>query len=143
MTRKLAILATTTAMTVGLLGAQGVAGAAPGQSYHGTFTSVTYTSEDGSVTTTPAGGNWNVALHDSTVGTATFNIFVNGVHHLAYGVPGQAVTTTDTGWTFSFPTQAGVLEVTLSGNTLTYDIPDYSLPGAAYADVTYTGQLVH
>ena len=117
------------------------AGAAPADSYHGTFSQVVYTPEVGPQTSLDASGTWNVTIRADDIATATFNIFVAGRHHLAYGMPSQAVTRTTTGWTFSFPTLAGQLTVTLSGSTLTYDIPNYSLDETSYADVTYLGEL--
>ena len=138
----IARLVTSAAVAVALpLGMTTMASASPAATYHGTFTQVVYTPVHGSPTVKPAAGTWNVSVRGSSIGTATFNLFVDGVHHLAYGVPGQAVTRTQTGWTFELPTLAGEFHVTLAGGTLTYDIPDYSLNGTSYADVTYTGQL--
>ncbi|HET6818647.1 MAG TPA: hypothetical protein VFH66_15575 [Mycobacteriales bacterium] len=134
-----------TAAAVAALAVTGVsaapAAATPDQTFHGTFTQVVYTPETGPATTSPASGTWNVAIHHGTLATATFNIFVDGVHHLAYGVPRQAVDTSTSGWAFSFPTLAGTLTVSLDGSTLSYDIPDYSYYGSSYADVTYFGTL--
>jgi len=135
------ILALTAAATLGAFVIPASAEAAPAATDHGTFSEVIYTTAAGTQTTSPAAGTWNVAVHGSTVGTATFNIFVDGVHHLAYGIPGQQVTPTPDGWTFNFPTLAGQLYVTLDGNTLTYDIPDYSYEGTSLADVTYVGHV--
>lgn len=122
-------------------GMTGAATATPGQTFHGNFYQVVYTPEVGAPTTASAAGTWNVSIRGGEVGTSTFNMFVDGVHHLAYGVPGQAVSMTSGGWTFSFPTLAGTLTVTLDGDTLSYDIPDYSYNGSSYADVTYNGRL--
>lgn len=139
---KIARIAAAVAVTAfAFSGMSGSATATPGQTFHGTFNHVVYTPETGPVTTSPAAGTWNVAIHHGTLATATFNLFVDGVHHLAYGVPGQVVGSTPTGWSFSFPTVAGTLCVTLDGNTLSYDIPDYSYGGSSYADVTYLGSL--
>lgn len=136
---RIATAAAATAMV--FAGMTGAATATPGQTFHGTFSQVVYTPDEGAPTTTPAAGTWNVSIRGATLATATFNIFVDGVHHLAYGVPGQLVSTTPSGWTFNFPTLAGTLYVTLDGSTLSYDIPDYSYNGASYADVTYVGSL--
>lgn len=139
---RIARMATAAAVTaLAFSGIGGAASATPNQTFHGIFSHVVYTPETGAPTTASAAGTWNVAIHHGTVGTATFNLFVDGVHHLAYGLPGQVVTTTPDGWTFSFPTLAGTLTVTLDGSTLSYDIPDYSYDGVSYADVTYLGSL--
>lgn len=133
-------LAIAAAGAIGAFALPSAAGAAPADNYHGTFSQVVYTPEVGAPTSLDADGTWNVNIHQD-VATATFNIFVAGKHHIAYGGPGLQVTRTNSGWTFSFGTLAGQLTVTLDGSTLTYDIPNYSLDGTSYADVTYLGQL--
>ena len=113
--------------------------AAAASTYHGRFTSVTYTC-DGQTWSDPASGTWNVAITGKQVATATFNIFVNGVHHLAYGVPGQAVATTGAGWSFAFMTQAGLLVVSWDGVNFQYAFPDgYSFGDLTCTQVVYAG----
>jgi len=113
--------------------------AAGTSTYHGRFTSVTYTCDE-QTSSLPASGTWNVAITGKQVATATFNIFVGGVHHLAYGVPGQAVTTTGSGWSFQFMTQAGLLVVSWDGASFRYAFPEgYSFGDLTCAQVVYAG----
>lgn len=140
-TKRLLAMTATAAIASIIPMAPTVASAAPAETFHGTFTSVTYTPYVGEPTTVPASGTWNVSVRGSSMATATFNMFVNGVHHLAYGVPGLAVDVTGGGWTFGFDTLAGPLVITLNGTTFTYDIANYNYGGRTFADVTYTGQL--
>jgi hypothetical protein len=123
-----------------LLGTASPAAAGPVTSYHGVFTGVSYGS---GAPVTPASGSWNVAWRDGKV-TATFNIFVDGTHHVAYGVPPKVITTSTTATSFSFLTGASAnpLTVTITGDVMTYVIAPYDYQGTHYDVVTYSGTVV-
>jgi hypothetical protein len=128
------------ALVVGaaLLGTAGSATAAA-TSQHGVFTGVRYGSN---AALTPASGPWSVTWRGDKV-TATFNIFVDGAHHLAYGLPPQSITTGAVGSSFSFMTAASTnpLVVTVTGDQLTYRIAPYDFGGVHYDVVTYFGTV--
>lgn len=111
--------------------------------YHGTFSgAVLYKGCGGPPPTAISSGTWNVALHDSTDATVSFDIFVDGGHHVSFGGTVPQITP-DKGQVFAvqFETQAGTLTVSLSGQTLTYRIAPYNLFGLSCASVTYSGTL--
>jgi len=125
--------------SVALLGAAAPAAAAPAGTQHGVFTGVTYGS---GAELTPASGQWSVTWRDDKV-TATFNIFVAGEHHLAYGMPPKLITTEAAGSSFSFLTGASSnpLVVTITDDQLTYRIAPYDYNGVHYDVVTYSGTV--
>jgi hypothetical protein len=134
------VRATVGALLVGsLLGIASPAAAAPATTYRGVFTGVTYGSGAG---VTPASGTWNVAWRDGKV-TATFNLFVDGAHHVAYGLPPTVITPSPSGTSFSFLSGASAnpLTVTISGDVMTYVIAPYDYQGTHYDVVTYTGTV--
>jgi hypothetical protein len=123
-----------------LVGTAAPAVADPAITHQGTFTGVQYgTGAD----MTPASGQWSVVERNGKV-SASFNIFVDGVHHLAYAVPPKAMDEGSTATSFSFPIDPAVspnlLVVTISGGTMTYVINDYTM-GAHYDVVTYFGSV--
>jgi hypothetical protein len=122
------------ALGTGSAGASG-----PAATYHGRFSQVSYDC-GGSTWSDPADGTWNVAINSKGLATSTFNIFVDGTHHVAYGVPATPVTVTGSGWSFQFDTLAGTLVVSWNGATFRYDFPyGYSLNGLTCSRVTYSG----
>ena len=72
----------------------------------------------------------------------SINIFVGGKHHVSFGGPIPQTTIGGTIVLGPVHTQAGDLTISLTGNALSYTIPDYSLPGLSCKRVTYTGLLV-
>lgn len=97
-------------------------------------------------TTTPhratTTGDWSIALHGSTA-KGTFDIYVNGVPHVAYVFPSMKQAPVDPGTTFAVSgmTGAGLLTVTLKGDDMTYRIAPYNLDGLSCDSVTYPGHL--
>ncbi len=125
---------------IAVLGTVGLA-AAGTTTYHGTFSGpVVY--KGCSSPTAIASGTWNVALHGSTDATVSFDIFVDGAHHVSFGgtVPQIAP---EKGQTFAIQleTEAGPLTVTLNDRALTYRIAPYNLFGISCKSVTYSGTL--
>lgn len=138
-TLRLAVSAALIAGTALLWSAAPVAATSDATVVHGVFTGVTYgTGAD----TTPASGNWSVITRDGKV-TATFNIFVDGAHHLSYGVPPKAMEPGSTGSSFSFMTGASSnpLVVTITGDRMTYRLAPYALGDQSYDVVTYYGTV--
>ncbi len=114
--------------------------------YHGVFSGPV----EFEVCTTPppepavASGTWNVVVRGDQA-TVSFNIFVDGRHHVSFGGP---VTTTEAGpgetFAILIPTGAGPLRVSLAGTAFTYDIQPYDLSpwgGITCEDVTNHGTL--
>jgi hypothetical protein len=138
-------LALSTALVAGaaVAGAAAPAAADAAITYQGTFTQVQYGSAG---TPIPASGQWSVVERNGKV-TATFNIFVDGVHHLAYGVPPKAMDDGATATSFSFPIDPAVsthpLVVTISGGSMTYEMTGYTMGGSTYDVVTYSGTVTH
>ena len=116
------------------------AGAASTATYHGVFTGVTWA---GCTVpqTAQATGTWSFAEHGST-GTLAVNIFLDGKHHVAFGGTLPLVQVPGADWAVRLDTAAGTLTVSLAGDQLSYDIPDYTDPfggGFTCEDVTYHG----
>ena len=60
--------------------------AAPGQTYHGTFTRSTfYCNAEESDFRPAVTGTWNLIIDPQTPAQLTLNVFVNGVHDVAFG----------------------------------------------------------
>jgi hypothetical protein len=112
--------------------------------YHGVFSGAVDFKE---CTTPPpesavASGIWNVIVRGDQA-TVSFNIFVDGAHHVSFGGPVSTIAASP-GEAFAIliPTGAGPLRVSLTGTAFTYDIQPYDLSpwgGLTCADVTYHG----
>ena len=109
--------------------------------YHGVFTSREFTNCNDAPQVGVVSGTWNIIKRGDTDATVSINIFVNGKHHVSFGgpihetyVPGSIVAVAD-------GTLAGRLTISLTGDALTYTIPDYSLFGLSCDRVTYMGSL--
>jgi hypothetical protein len=115
--------------------------AAPATTYHGVWDDVVYIKCIGSppVTGAPASGTWNVSIRPDGLATATFNFFVNGEHHLAYGMANVPVKVDGSTWTIDLDTLAGRLHVYWTGSALAYVIFDYRYEGRVCNAVAYDG----
>ena len=126
-----------------------VAGASTTTTYHGTFSGlVTYQNCPGAPTAPVyASGTWNVALHDATDATVSFNIFTQEAgqkreHHVAYG--GTVPQLDPAGHIFNIQFDAGPnpVHVYLDGTTFKYVVgPPYVAFGLDCPNgvVTYSG----
>jgi hypothetical protein len=132
-----------------LAGGSAVAGAGTTTTYHGTFSgAVTYQNCPGAPTDAVyASGTWNVALHDATDATVSFNIFTQEdgskrTHHVAYG--GTFPQLDLAGHTFNIQFYAGSnpVQVYLDGTSFSYVVgPPYIAFGLDCPNgvVTYHG----
>jgi len=93
--------------------------------------------------TADASGTWSFAEHGST-GTLSVNITLDGRHHVAFGGTLPLVTlgqAPGADWAVQLKTAAGTLTIWLTGDVLTYQIPDYTSLDSMFscALVTYVG----
>lgn len=112
--------------------------AAPAVTYHGVFSdSITY---EGCQAEGIASGTWNAIASDEQA-VVTFNILVDGKHHVAFAWKAPLVTADGERFAVEFETLAGHLRVSLAGDELTYRIAPYSLGDLSCDAVTYHGTL--
>lgn len=140
--RRIAIAAAAAAAPLALIPATAVA--AGSTSYHGVFTDVQFNQCRPAQPDHTTSGTWNVTIKANGAYVATYDIFLDGAHHVAYGVSG----TTDPAkghdlWQFHYTTAAGDLYVSYDGTTFTYAFPHgYTYPSLGIdhcRSVVYSG----
>ncbi|HEX9042210.1 MAG TPA: hypothetical protein VF838_14485 [Trebonia sp.] len=119
-------------------------GAATTTTYHGTFTSVTYTNcAGGTPPVAAASGVWSISAHGTSDATLAVNIFVAGSHHVSFGGPVAQTTIPGATVAVEVPTLAGPLVVSVTGQALSYKIAPYDFNGLTCDSVLYSGVLDH
>ena len=110
--------------------------------YHGTFTAVNHGVCVPAVTEEPTvTGTWNAAVHGSSSVTLTFDIFVDGAHHVSFGGPFAQKSMTGATFAADIPIGDMTLTVSLVGDQLTYRLVPYDVFGYVCDQVTYSGEL--
>lgn len=112
----------------------------------------TYTGEfDGTVryenctTTAPSNdinGDWSVTMHGASA-KGSFTIRYGDTVHVAYTFPGmkQAPGNTEGNWVVYGKTMAGLLTVTVTGDTMLYTITPYNFDGLSCDSATFPGTV--
>ena len=137
------LLVTAAALPLALLAPTSVGADTPSATtFHGVFTGRDFV--NCGADTPSAGvvsGTWNIIKRGETDATVSINIFVNGLHHVSFGGPIQQTDVPGSIVAVAATTQAGRLTISLTGDALTYTIPDYSLFGLSCDRVTFMGSL--
>ena len=143
-TMKRMVLALVVALPVSLLGG-GVARASDPvtQTYHGVFTTVDHGICTPAVTEEPTvTGVWQAAVHGTKSVTVTVDMFVDGKHHVSFGVPVAQTRVDGTTFSADIPIGSMTLTVSLVGSTFSYKLVPYDAFGYVCDQVTYSGVLV-
>jgi hypothetical protein len=125
-----------------LLVAPAAAGTA--RTYQGAFVGdVQYVNCSATPSAEAASGRWVVVVRGDSL-LATFNILVNGKHHVAFAATASNAPVGDETFAGEIETQAGTLRISLTGSAFRYAIPGYTSPwdpDFQCASVTYSGVL--
>jgi len=136
------LLATAAALPLALLAPTSAGADTPSATtYHGVFTSRVGDTCTPQLPESAVSGTWNIIKRGDTNATVSINIFVDGKHHVSFGGPVQQTPVEGATVAVAVPTQAGQLTISLTGENLTYTIPDYDLFGLTCESVTYKGSL--
>ena len=136
------LLATAAALPLAFLAPTAAGAATPSATtYHGVFSGVEFVHCNQLTPVGDVSGTWNIIKRGDTDATVSINIFVDGKHHVSFGGPIQQTPVKGSTVAVGMSTLAGQLTVSLTGEILTYTIPDYGLPGLSCKSVTYTGSL--
>ena len=139
------LLVTAAALPLALLASTSAGADTPSATtFHGVFTGRDFVNCNQETSEGVVSGTWNIIKRGDTDATVSINIFVNGKHHVSFGGPVQQADVAGSTVAVAVPTLAGPLTISLTGEVLTYTIPDYSLSGLSCPSpggVTYTGSL--